>query len=122
MPWAVAVPERSVDSISRVALRTTSTRVGRDPAVLSLVAGAVTGGPQPQVRAVDDPRRAGSGARRLVGVLARRREVLPGRYTFGLTGVGRTASACGAGATSSGSSRGPVTGRRQVESVAYVVR
>ena len=124
VPWAVAVPERSVDLISRVALRTTSTRVSdATPAVLTLVAGAVTGAPQPQVRAVDalDVQlwRAGT----LVGVLARRREVLPGRYTFGLTGRGRTASRLRRGSYVVRVVARPGDGsRRQVESVVYVVR
>ena len=77
MPWAVAVPQ-NVDLISRVSLEGTGDRVSdATPSVLALVAGAVTVTPDPQVRAVE-----------LLGVLARRRELLPGRYTFGLTGRG----------------------------------
>ena len=70
-------------------LETTGGRVSdATPAVLSLVAGAVIPTPGPQVRPLElleVQLRRGS---ELIGVLARRREVLPGRYTFGLTGRG----------------------------------
>ena len=124
VPWAVAVPERSVDLISRVALRTTSTRVSdATPAVLSLIAGAVTGGPQPQVRAVEILDVQLWRAETLVGVLARRREVLPGRYTFGLTGRGPDGERLRRGSYVVRVVARPGGGsRRQVESVAYVVR
>jgi minor extracellular serine protease Vpr len=92
VPWAVSVPSR-VRLISRLALRTTGARVSdAAPAALSFVAGSVALSPDPEVRAVDlleielwrgDTR---------IGLLARRRELLPGRYTFGLTGRGPTGS------------------------------
>jgi hypothetical protein len=86
VPWAVAVPS-PVRLVSHLALRTTGPRVSdATPAALSFVAGSVSATPDPEVRAVDlleielwrgDTR---------IGLLARRRELLPGRYTFGLTG------------------------------------
>jgi len=86
VPWAVAVPPR-VDLVTGLSLETTGTRVSdATPAALSFVAGSVAATPDPQVRAVEllevelwrgDTR---------IGLLARRRELLPGRYTFGLTG------------------------------------
>jgi len=89
VPWAVAVPAPGVDLLWRVKLKTTAGRVSdATPAVLSLVAGALTTTPGLQVRPVGflevQLRRNGE----LLGVLARRRELLPGRYTFGLTGRG----------------------------------
>lgn len=86
VPWAVAVPSPA-KLLSRVSLKEGAGRVSdASPAVLSLVAGAVSAGPDPQVRAVNVLEiqlwRAGA----LVGVLAQRRELLPGRYAFGLTG------------------------------------
>ena len=89
VPWAVAVPA-DVDLVSRVAITMTGTRVSdATPAALSFVAGSVTATPEPQVRAVEllDVELWRGGTR--LGLLARRRELLPGRYTFGLTGRGR---------------------------------
>ena len=89
VPWAVAVPERRVDLISGLSLRRTGPRTSdATPAVLGLVAGAVTAAPAPQVRplqALDVQLWRGD---TLLGVLARRYELLPGRYRFGLTGRG----------------------------------
>ena len=88
VPWAVAVPQ-NVDLISRVSLEGTGDRVSdATPSVLALVAGAVTVTPDPQVRAVDRLEVQLWRGKSLLGVLARRRELLPGRYTFGLTGRG----------------------------------
>jgi subtilisin family serine protease len=91
VPWAVAVPG-GARLVSRLALDTTGTRVSdTTPAALSFVAGSVTGAPSdPQVRGVElleiELWRGG----KRIGLLARRRDVLPGRYTFGLTGRGPT--------------------------------
>jgi hypothetical protein len=123
VPWAIAVPERGVDLISGVSLRTTGARVSdATPAVLALVAGAVTGSPQPQVRAVEELDvqlwRGGT----LLGALASRREVLPGRYTFGLTGRGPEGERLRRGTYEIRVVARPGDGtRRQVESVEYVV-
>jgi subtilisin family serine protease len=87
VPWAVAVPEQGVDLLSALSLRRTGPRVSdATPAVLGLVAGAVTSTPDPQVRAVDELDVQLWRGRTFLGVLATRRELLPGRYTFGLTG------------------------------------
>ncbi len=93
VPWAVAVPA-AVDLVSRVAITMTGTRVSdATPAALSFVAGSVTATPDPQVRAVElmDVELWRGGTR--LGLLARRRELLPGRYTFGLTGRGPNGAA-----------------------------
>jgi subtilisin family serine protease len=90
VPWAVAVPV-DVDLVSRVALARTGSRVSNaTPAALSFVAGSVTGATDPQVRGVEllEIELWREGTR--LGLLATRRDVLPGRYTFGLTGRGPT--------------------------------
>ena len=88
IPWAVAVPAPGLDLLTRVSLKSTAGRVSdATPVVLSVVAGAIVL-PGPQVvplEALEVELRRGD---ELLGVLARRRELLPGRYTFGLTGRG----------------------------------
>jgi hypothetical protein len=85
-PWAVAVPPPA-ELISDLSVTQTGERVSvATPAILTLVAGAVSAVTAPQVRAVGALEiQLWRGGERL-GVLARRRELLPGRYTFGLTG------------------------------------
>ena len=90
IPWSVAVPISNRPVVSRVTLSTPSFRPNDvQPAVLSLVAGRVDGSaerPQllPLTRLELEQRR---GERRL-GMLVRLRDVLPGRYAFGVTGRG----------------------------------
>jgi hypothetical protein len=90
IPWATAVPVTKRPVVSRVALTTSSFRPSdRQPVVLTLVAGRVDGSPDrpqllPLLRLELDLYR---GARRL-GTLARLRDVVPGRYAFGVTGRG----------------------------------
>jgi subtilisin family serine protease len=89
IPWAVAVPASGTDLVSGVSLKTTAGRVSdATPVVLSLVAGAVVPTPGPQIAAVDVLEVQLRRGDELLGILARRRELLPGRYTFGLTGRG----------------------------------
>jgi subtilisin family serine protease len=123
VPWAVAVPEQ-VDLLSRVSLQTTGGRVtDATPAVLDLVVGAVTATPDPQVRAVDELEVQLWRAGELLGVLARRRELLPGRYSFGLTGRGADGERLAAGSYVVRVVARPGDGtRKQVESIAYRVR
>ena len=58
---------------------------------------SVTAAPDPQVRAVELLEVQLRRNEELIGVLARRRELLPGRYTFGLTGRGPTGERLGRG-------------------------
>jgi subtilisin family serine protease len=89
VPWAVGVPQQGAPLLSNVAIRKTGRRVSdTTPAILSLVAGSVTPTPVPQVRAVSVLEVQLVRELRTLGVLARRRELLPGKYTFGLTGRG----------------------------------
>jgi hypothetical protein len=124
VPWAVAVPGPGVDLLSRVTLETSGGRVSdATPAALSLVAGAVIPTPGPQVRPLElleVQLRRGS---ELLGVLARRREVLPGRYTFGLTGRGPAGERLRRGSYVVRVVARPGDGmRQQAEEVSYRVR
>lgn len=123
VPWAVAVPT-SVDLVSRVTLTPTDARVSdATPAVLGLVAGAVTVAPDPQVRAVDLLEIQLWRGTSFLGVLARRRELLPGRYTFGLTGRGPSGERLPSGKYVVRVVAFPGDGtRRQAETVEYRVR
>ncbi|MGH3137876.1 MAG: S8 family serine peptidase [Gaiellaceae bacterium] len=123
VPWAVAVPA-TVDLVSRVTIVPTDERVSdATPAVLALVAGAVTVTPDPQVRAVDLLEVQLLRGTTLLGTLARRRELLPGRYTFGLTGRGPTGARLRAGRYFVRVVAWPGDGtRRQAETVEYRVR
>jgi subtilisin family serine protease len=124
VPWAVAVPAPDTDLLSGVSLEPTAGRVSdATPAVLSLVAGAITAKPVPQVRPLDalevQIRRNGE----LLGILARRREVLPGKYTFGLTGRGPGGQRLPRGAYVVRVVARPGKGmRQQAENVDYQVR
>jgi minor extracellular serine protease Vpr len=124
VPWAVAVPSPETDLLTGVSLEPTAGRVSdATPAVLELVAGALTTTPGLEVRPVDvlevQLRRGGE----LLGVLARRREVLPGRYTFGLTGRGPDGDRLSRGTYMVRVVARPGSGlRQQVEDVRYQVR
>jgi hypothetical protein len=124
VPWAVAVPAADTDLLSRVAIAPTGGRVSdATPSVLSLVAGAVTPTPAPQVRSLDVLEVQLYRGDILLGVLARRREVLPGRYTFGLTGRGPGGDRLRRGKYVIRVVARPGKGvRRQVETVDYLVR
>jgi hypothetical protein len=123
VPWAVAVPGR-VDLVSRTAIRMTGTHVSdATPAALSFVAGSVSATPEPQVRSVEllDVELWRGGTR--LGLLARRRELLPGRYTFGLTGRGPTGARLRRGAYTIRLLAFPGDGtRKQADSIEYRVR
>ena len=90
IPWSVAVPVTRKPVVSRVRLSSSSFRASDTrPAVLAFVAGRVDGSRErPQLLPLEllDVELY-RGARR-VGRLARLRDVLPGRYAFGLTGRG----------------------------------
>jgi hypothetical protein len=91
VPWAIAFGAGDVDLISSARLSEKSfDRSDTKPALLSIDAGRVlevTG--RPEIRPLsrlDVVLKRGDGS--TVGLLARLRDVLPGRYTFGVTGRG----------------------------------
>ena len=88
VPWAITFGQPAQDLLSAVALSSTSFRPSDTlPAVLSFVAGSVSqdlAGPQVQPVARLDAELWRSGER--LGLLARLRDLVPGKYAFGLTG------------------------------------
>jgi hypothetical protein len=90
IPWSVAVPVTRKPVVSRVRL-SAATFAASDarPAVLALVAGRVDGSRErPQLLPLESLDVELYRGRRRIGRLARLRNVLPGRYAFGLTGRG----------------------------------
>jgi len=124
IPWAVSAPAAEVDLLSQVSLRETGERItDATPAVVSFVAGAIGKGTDPQVRPIDLLEVQLWRGTRLLGVLSSRRELLPGRYTFGLTGRGPSGDRLGRGRYVVKLVARPGDGtRRQVEPVDYFVR
>jgi hypothetical protein len=89
VPWAIAFGRENVDLIAKATLSAKSFKASDvTPALLSIDAGRVLGGAgRPEIRPLlllDVDLWRADGTR--VGLLARLRDVLPGRYTFGLTG------------------------------------
>ena len=91
VPWAIAFGPDRLDLIANATLSSPSFKASDvTPTLLSIDAGRVVGvAGRPEIRPLElldvDLSRA-DGTR--VGLLARLRDVLPGRYTFGLTGRG----------------------------------
>jgi hypothetical protein len=123
LPWVLAIPDAEVDLLSSVSLRETGDRVSdATPAVVSVVVGAIETGGDPQVRPVDVLDVQLWRGNRFLGVLARRRELLPGRYAFGLTGRGTRGEPLRRGRYVVRLVARPADGtRRQVESLDYAV-
>jgi len=90
IPWSVAVPVTREPVVSRVRLSSRSFRASDTrPVVLALVAGRVDGSRErPQLLPLELLDVELYRGRRRIGRLARLRDVLPGRYAFGLTGRG----------------------------------
>jgi hypothetical protein len=91
VPWAIAFGPDGVDLIGRASLSAKSFKASDvTPALLALDVGRVLGvAGQSEIRPLamlDVDLWRSDGTR--VGLLARLRDVLPGRYTFGLTGRG----------------------------------
>ena len=102
VPWSIAIPPAHRPLISGAKLSSrTFTPSDVDPAVLTVVAGRVDGSAdRPQLLPLEqlqiDLYRAGD----RVGTLARLRDVLPGRYAFGITGRGPKGTGSGPGTMS----------------------
>jgi minor extracellular serine protease Vpr len=88
--WAIAVPVQGKPLLAQVRLsQTTFAPSDANPSVLSLVAGRVDGSPEsPQLMPLSELRIDLFHGNHLLGTIARVRDLLPGRYAFGLTGRG----------------------------------
>jgi minor extracellular serine protease Vpr len=123
LPWAIAFPTARVDLLSQVSIDTTGERVSdATPAVVSFVVGAIESEKDLQVRPVDVLEIQLWRGSTFLGILSKRRELLPGRYAFGLTGRGPRGEPLSRGRYVVQLVARPDDGtRRQVESVEYVV-
>ena len=100
VPWALLFRMPHGDLLSHVALsRASFAPSDTNPSILSLQAGAVVHDDGVQilpVRRLDILLYTAGG--RFVGVMARLRDLLPGSYSFGITGRGPTSARLAAGA------------------------
>jgi subtilisin family serine protease len=124
LPFVVSRPSPNVDLLSQVSLRATGERItDASPAAVTFVAGSIGDGTDPEIRPVGELDVQLWRGGELRGVLSRRRELLPGRYTFGLTGRGPTGDRLARGRYVVRLVARPEDGtRRQVESVDYLIR
>jgi hypothetical protein len=124
VPYVFSRPSPDVDMLSQVSLQTTGERTTDvTPAVVSFVAGAIGDAANPAIRPVGELEVQLWRGGRFRGVLSVRRELLPGRYAFGLTGRGPRGERLPRGNYLVRLVARPEDGtRRQVESVDYPVR
>jgi hypothetical protein len=92
VPWAIAVPVTGRPLIGVARLSSTSfSPSDADPAVLTVVAGRVDGNiERPQLLPLEELTIDLYRGPKRLGTLTRIRDVLPGRYAFGITGRGST--------------------------------
>jgi hypothetical protein len=124
VPWAIAVPVRDKPLLTGVRLSESEIEPSDvAPAVLSVVAGRVDGrADRPQLLplrtlSIELFRRG-----RRLGRLALQRDVLPGRYAFGITGRGPRGGRLPKGVYSLQLVATPVTGPRYVLDVPFSIR
>jgi len=100
VPWALLFQAETANLLGRATISAKSFAPSdTDPAILSVQAGALVrdGGLQIEpVRRLDILLYSGSG--RFLGVMARLRDLLPGSYSFGITGRGPTSTRLAPGA------------------------
>ncbi len=90
IPWTITVPVVGLDLIRGVRLSSRSFEPSDvEPTVLTLTLGRVDGSPdRPQLLPLEETRLELYRNDRLIGQLAFVRDLLPGRYSFGITGRG----------------------------------
>jgi len=124
IPWAVALPGRRPPLVSDVRLSAKRFEASdRSPAVLSIRAGSVrdrSGRTQLQPLAQLDVELWRG--RERVGLLARLRDVLPGNYSFGVTGRGPRGGELGRGRYRLRIVAVPPDGDREFATVGFQIR
>ena len=90
IPWTITVPVVDLDLIRNVRLSSRTFEPSDvEPAVLTLTLGRVDGSPdRPQLLPLEEARLELYRGDRRIGQLALVRDLLPGRYSFGITGRG----------------------------------
>jgi Subtilase family len=99
VPWGLQFEHKTPDLLTHVSLDSTSFAPSDTaPALLTLQAGALTHDPRLEVEAVSRlDVLLYTAAGKFVGVLSRLRNLLPGSYSFGITGRGPTSARLPAG-------------------------
>jgi subtilisin family serine protease len=123
IPWAIAVPVTGKPLLSGVVISDAAFKPSdATPAVLSLVAGRVDGRQdRPQLLPLRTLSIELYRAGRRLGTLARIRDVLPGRYAFGITGRGARGGRLTKGPYSLRVIATPVSGAREVADVPFSI-
>ena len=124
VPWAVALPVRGTALIAQIALSARAFRASDTaPAVLTVQAGQVRDlAGRRQVRPLARLDVELWRGRTRIGLLARLRDVLPGRYAFGLTGRGPRGGGLAAGPYRLRILAVPPEGRAEAETVRFRIR
>ena len=124
VPWAIAVPVTGKPLLAGVTLSSASFAPSdATPSVLSLVAGRVDGrAERPQLLPLRTLSIELYRRERRVGTLVRIRDVLPGRYAFGVTGRGPRGARLPKGAYELRIVATPVAGAAQVTTVPFAIR
>lgn len=124
VPWAVALPVQSAALIGQVGLSARSFRASdRSPAVLTVLAGQVSDlAGRRQLRPVSRLDVELWRGRERLGLVARLRDVLPGRYAFGITGRGPRGRPLAKGQYRLRVVAVPPDGPAQAEAVTFAIR
>jgi hypothetical protein len=124
VPWAVALPVRGSALIGAVNLSARSFRASdRAPAVLTVQAGQVRDlAGRRQLRPISRLDVELWRGREKLGLVARLRDVLPGRYVFGLTGRGPRGGALARGVYRLRVLALPPDGAAEAETVTFGIR
>jgi hypothetical protein len=122
--WAIALPVEGKPLLTQLRLsQTTFVPSDANPAVLSVVAGRVDGtAAAPQLLPLEELRIDLFHADRLLGTIARVRDLLPGLYAFGLTGRGPRGKQLPPGEYSVRLQATPVTGPDEAKTIRFHIR
>jgi len=122
--WAIAVPLEDRPLLTQLRLsQTTFAPSDANPAVLSVVAGRVDGTAEsPQLLPLEELRIDLFHGDRLLGTIARVRDLLPGLYAFGLTGRGPRGRQLPPGGYSVRLMATPVSGADDARTIRFHIR